>query len=204
MAVRSPGSSRCGSRARPPAPRSPRSCSATSTPRASCRSPSPRATGRARPAPRASTPATATTSTTARARSSATAGTTPPAAAAVPLRVRPVLHDVPDQPPRRHPHRRPLVAKVTVTNTGPRAGAEVAQLYVGLPAPPTNRRGSSRRTRRSAWRPARAGGSRSPSAVSSLASWDNPDTGWVLHRGTYRIYVGDSSRSLPLHADVRM
>ena len=41
-------------------------------------------------------------------------------------------------------------------------------------------------------------------AISSLASWDNPDTGWVLHRGTYRIYVGDSSRSLPQRASIHL
>jgi beta-glucosidase len=40
--------------------------------------------------------------------------------------------------------------------------------------------------------------------LSSLASWDNSDIGWVLHKGTYRVYVGDSSRSLPVQANVRI
>jgi beta-glucosidase len=97
-----------------------------------------------------------------------------------------------------------LVAKVTVRNTGGRAGAQVVQLYVGSPAsakePPRRLEaytkvslapGQSRRVTLSL-------------AVSSLASWDNPDTGWVLHKGSYRVYVGDSSRSLPLRADVRL
>jgi beta-glucosidase len=97
-----------------------------------------------------------------------------------------------------------LVARVTVTNTGRRSGAEVVQLYVGSPAsahePPR---------RLEAYTKMKLGPGQSRRvtltlAVSSLASWDNPDTGWVLHRGTYHVYVGDSSRSLPLAVGVRM
>jgi beta-glucosidase len=97
-----------------------------------------------------------------------------------------------------------LVARVTVTNTGRRAGAEVAQLYVGSPAaahePPHQLKaytkvslgpGQSRRVTLAL-------------DLSSLASWDNSDVGWVLHKGTYRVYVGDSSRSLPVQANVRI
>jgi beta-glucosidase len=97
-----------------------------------------------------------------------------------------------------------LVAGVTVTNTGRRAGAEVAQLYVGSPAaahePPRQLKAyakvsvAPRQSRRVAL----------TVDLSALASWDNPDTGWVLHKGTYRIYVGDSSRSLPVQASVRI
>jgi beta-glucosidase len=97
-----------------------------------------------------------------------------------------------------------LVARVTVTNTGRRAGAEVAQLYVRSPAsahePP--------RQLKAYTKVSLAGGqSRRVTLtvdLASLASWDNPDTGWVLHKGTYRIYVGASSRSLPTSADVRI
>jgi beta-glucosidase len=97
-----------------------------------------------------------------------------------------------------------LVARVTVTNTGRRAGAEVAQLYVGSPAaahePPK---------RLEAYAKVSLGPGQSRRVtlaldLSSLASWDNPDTGWVPHKGTDRIYVGDSSRSLPVRADVRI
>jgi beta-glucosidase len=97
-----------------------------------------------------------------------------------------------------------LVARVTVTNTGRRAGSEVAQLYVGSPAaahePPRQLKAYAKVS-------LAPGQSRSVTLTvdqSSLASWDNPDTGWVLHKGTYRVYVGDSSRSLPLTADVRI
>jgi beta-glucosidase len=93
---------------------------------------------------------------------------------------------------------------VTVTNTGPRGGAEVAQLYVQSPAsahePPRQLKAYTKVS-------LAAGQSRRVTLtvdLPSLASWDNPDTGWVLHHGTYRIYVGDSSRSVPTSADVRI
>ena len=97
-----------------------------------------------------------------------------------------------------------LRATVTVTNTGRRTGAQVVQLYVGSPAaahePPRRleaytkvslRPGQSRRVTLTV-------------PVSALASWDNSDTGWVVHSGTYTVYIGDSSRSLPLKAAVRI
>jgi beta-glucosidase len=97
-----------------------------------------------------------------------------------------------------------LVAKVTVRNTGKRAGAQVVQLYVGSPAvahePPRRLEAYTKVT----LAPGQSRRVTLTLAVSSLASWDNPDTGWVLHKGTYRVYVGDSSRSLPLRADVRL
>ena len=91
---------------------------------------------------------------------------------------------------------------MTVRNTGHRAGAEVVQLYVGSPAaahePPRRLEAYTKVS-------LAAGQSRRVTltvAVSSLASWDDPDSGWVLHKGTYRIYVGDSPRSLPLSAKI--
>jgi beta-glucosidase len=97
-----------------------------------------------------------------------------------------------------------LVAAVTVTNTGRRAGAEVAQLYVGSPAsahePPRQLKAYSKVN----LNPGESRQVKLTVDLSSLAAWDNPATGWVLHSGTYRLYVGDSSRSLPTHVDVRI
>ena len=97
-----------------------------------------------------------------------------------------------------------LMASVTVTNTGDRAGAEVAQLYVGSPAsahePPRQLKAYTK-VSLSAHQSQRV---TLTVDLASLASWDNPGTGWVLHNGTYRIYVGDSSRSLPTSADIRI
>jgi len=101
-------------------------------------------------------------------------------------------------------HKDRLQATVTVTNTGQRAGAEVVQLYVQAPAsakePPRQLKAYTKVS-------LAAGESRKVNlnvGLESLASWDNPDSGWVLHDGTYRIYVGDSSRSLPTSDDVRI
>ncbi|HVN11562.1 MAG TPA: glycoside hydrolase family 3 C-terminal domain-containing protein [Kineosporiaceae bacterium] len=97
-----------------------------------------------------------------------------------------------------------LVATVTVTNTGRRAGAEVVQLYVGSPAsakePPHQLKAYGKVTL------APGESRRVPLTVdiASLASWDSPATGWVVHKGTYSISVGDSSRSLPLATNVRI
>jgi beta-glucosidase len=97
-----------------------------------------------------------------------------------------------------------LVAKVTVTNTGRRAGAEVVQLYAGSPASAKEPPRRLEAYTKVALAPGKSRRVTLTFAVSSLASWDNSDTGWVLHRGTYRLYVGDSSRSLPLAVSVRL
>ena len=87
-----PRSSRAGCSARPAAARSPTCCSARSTRRASsprrsrCASRTPRRTSTSR--------ASSRTSATARACSSATAGTTRALEVALPVRPRPVVHDV--------------------------------------------------------------------------------------------------------------
>jgi beta-glucosidase len=97
-----------------------------------------------------------------------------------------------------------LVAKVTVTNTGHRAGSQVVQLYVGSPASAKEPPRRLEAYTKVALAPGQSRRVTLTVPVSSLASWDNPDSGWVLHHGTYRIYVGDSSRSLPLQAQVRL
>ena len=87
-----------------------------------------------------------------------------------------------------------------VQNTGTRAGAEVAQVYLGLPAatgePPR---------RLVAWQkvPLDAGASQqvsisvSASDVSRpLSFWDVRSKSWRIARGEYVVYVGNSSRNL--------
>jgi len=87
-----------------------------------------------------------------------------------------------------------------VRNTGTRAGPEVAQVYLGLPAET-----GEPRHRLVAWQkaPLQAGESQhvtisvSASDVSHpLSYWDLRTRSWQIARGEYVVYVGDSSRSL--------
>jgi hypothetical protein len=86
----------------------------------------------------------------------------------------------------------------TVTNTGSKAGADVAQLYVGDPAasqdPPKQLKAFQRVT-------LNAGQSATvsfPLAIHDLASFSPADSAWEAQAGSYSIWVGDSSASLPL------
>jgi beta-glucosidase len=83
----------------------------------------------------------------------------------------------------------------TITNTGPVAAEEVAQLYVGIPGG-----GSPARQLRGFEKVRLApGGS---AAVSfeltrrDLSVWDVASQGWVLQPGSYDLYVGSSSRDI--------
>jgi beta-glucosidase len=85
-----------------------------------------------------------------------------------------------------------------ITNTGSRAGSDVAQLYVGDPSstgePPRQLGGFTRVTL--------APGQSAPVSFTltprQLSWWGS--TGWTENTGTYRVYVGDSSAAanLPL------
>ena len=97
---------------------------------------------------------------------------------------------------------------VTVTfkvkNTGKRAGEEVAQVYVTLPAstqePPKRLIGWSKVTL--------APGESKEVTVHAeplyLSIYNVDKNGWELVPGEYKVLVGSSSRDLPLHADVKL
>jgi beta-glucosidase len=91
----------------------------------------------------------------------------------------------------------------TVSNAGNRAGAEIAQVYVGLPAaaqePPK---------RLVAWEKVRLapGESRTvtlPLEPKFLSIFNEQKDDWELLAGEYRIFVGGSSRETPLTATVK-
>jgi beta-glucosidase len=87
----------------------------------------------------------------------------------------------------------------TISNTGRRAGAEVAQLYVGKADSKVERpirelkgfqkvyigRGESRRVTLEL-------------GLRDLAYWDATTHDWAIEPGTYQLWVGGSSRDLPL------
>jgi beta-glucosidase len=85
-----------------------------------------------------------------------------------------------------------------VTNTGSKAGADVAQMYVGDPAasddPPEQLKGFSRVT----LNPGASATVTFPLSIHDLASWSSTANAWEAQAGGYSIKVGDSSASLPL------
>ncbi|VVJ19922.1 Beta-glucosidase (EC [Amycolatopsis camponoti] len=89
-------------------------------------------------------------------------------------------------------------ATFTVRNTGKRAGAEVAQLYLGFPAaagePPRQLKGFSRVE----LAPGQARRVTIDLDVRDFSVWDTGRHAWRPVRGGFTVQVGDSSRSLPL------
>jgi beta-glucosidase len=85
-----------------------------------------------------------------------------------------------------------------ITNTGSKAGADVAQMYVGDPAasqdPPKQLKGFQRVT----LNPGASATVSFPLNIHDLASWSPTANAWEAQAGTYSISVGDSSVSLPL------
>ncbi|MGH8148547.1 MAG: glycoside hydrolase family 3 C-terminal domain-containing protein, partial [Steroidobacteraceae bacterium] len=88
------------------------------------------------------------------------------------------------------------VVRVSVRNTGPRAGAEVVQLYVGLPAqagdPPRQLKGFER----VALRPGEFRLVTLPLPDSALEAYDAQQGRWRLYPGGYTVMVGASSRDV--------
>jgi beta-glucosidase len=93
---------------------------------------------------------------------------------------------------------------VRVRNTGRRAGAEVVQLYVGFP-PKT---GEPPRQLKAFGKVRLAPGETRSVQLnlngSSFRYFNEATNSWKTRGGTYRIYVGTSSRNLPLRARVHI
>ena len=96
----------------------------------------------------------------------------------------------------------PLQVSVDVTNTGSRAGVEVAQAYVAFPSsagePPRQLKGFEK-VRLNPGETKRVTLQLDERAFSI---WNTSQNRWTGVPGTFTIFVGDSSRNLPLHADV--
>lgn len=95
-----------------------------------------------------------------------------------------------------------LVARVTarVTNTGDMAGAEVAQLYLGIPddeehtIPARQLRGFTKPF----LEPGESADVTFELTRRDLSVWDVVAQKWALGEGEYKVFVGTSSRDLPL------
>ena len=97
-----------------------------------------------------------------------------------------------------------ILVNARVTNVGPVAGADVAQLYLGMPAstgePPRKLVGFKRVT-------LAAGASKVVRfTITPREEWWWNHGGWTETAGTYRVYLGDSSAlaNLPLRTSYRM
>ncbi|WP_052457146.1 glycoside hydrolase family 3 C-terminal domain-containing protein [Streptomyces sp. AcH 505] len=86
----------------------------------------------------------------------------------------------------------------TVTNNGSRAGAEVAQLYVGAPASTGEPAKQLKGFQRIDLQPGASQQVRFTLTAHDLAYWSDSANNWTTAAGAYRISVGDSSRNLPL------
>ncbi len=91
----------------------------------------------------------------------------------------------------------------TVTNTGGRAGAEVAQLYVGDPASTGEPAHQLRGFQRVDLQPGQSQTVHFTVSAHDLAHWVDP-SGWTTTPGTYQVLVGDSSRNLPLSGSINV
>ncbi|MDO9380841.1 MAG: glycoside hydrolase family 3 C-terminal domain-containing protein [Nocardioidaceae bacterium] len=93
--------------------------------------------------------------------------------------------------------------RLTVTNTGARAGAEVVQVYVGDPESAVQR--PVRELRAFVRVSLEPGESRDVDLTLSsraLAYWHEPKHRWFVEGGRFVVSVGGSSRDLRLHADL--
>jgi len=92
--------------------------------------------------------------------------------------------------------------KVDVTNTGKRAGAEVVQVYVGHP---TANQEPPHQLRAFAKVQLKPGESKTVSLVldrQSFSVYESSQHRWSHKPGKYEIFVGTSSRDLPLHTTI--
>ncbi|RNI17888.1 beta-glucosidase [Flexivirga caeni] len=89
------------------------------------------------------------------------------------------------------------IVRLTVANTGSRAGRHVVQVYVGSDAGPVHRPARELRAFRSVW--LEAGESREITLTlddRAFAYWDVTDHAWVVPAGDYRVEIGVSSHEI--------
>ncbi len=92
-----------------------------------------------------------------------------------------------------------------VTNTGSASGAEVAQVYIGMPAtaapqPPKQLKGFQKLT----LQPGRTGHLHLSLDQRAFSYWDTGTHTWQMAAGTYQIMVGSSSRDIRLQTQVTL
>ncbi|KAH9887433.1 glycoside hydrolase family 3 protein [Xylariomycetidae sp. FL2044] len=90
--------------------------------------------------------------------------------------------------------------EATVSNTGALHGAEVAQLYLGIPnSPPKQLRGFDK----IALAPGESSRVRFELTRRDFSVWDVRAQNWIIQAGTYNVLVGASSRDIRLTGTIR-
>jgi beta-glucosidase len=93
---------------------------------------------------------------------------------------------------------------MTITNTGTRAGAEVAQVYLAAPAaagePPKQLKGYQKVF----LNPGQAAPVTVPLDSRAFAQWDTTNHTWLITPGTYQILVGSSSHDIRVQSSLTM
>jgi beta-glucosidase len=94
-----------------------------------------------------------------------------------------------------------MVVSANVTNTGQRAGSDVAQLYVGDPASTGEPAEQLKGFQRVTLKPGQTASVRFTLDRSAFAWWNGQ---WTVSPGSYALMVGDSSANLPLTGHVEV
>jgi beta-glucosidase len=98
-----------------------------------------------------------------------------------------------------------LTVTLTIRNTGKVAGADVAQIYIGEQHPAVPRpRYELKAFQKVRLAPGESRTITLPLNRRSFAYWSQQDHAWKVDPGLFTIYAGDSSASVPLHADLTM
>jgi beta-glucosidase len=101
------------------------------------------------------------------------------------------------------PSGRGAVVHVRVTNTGQRAGADVVELYVGMPASTGEPSRQLKGFAKVDLAPGAATAVSFTLGPAALSVWDGA-RGWVLRPGTYRVMIGNSSSDVRAAAAFRL
>ena len=102
----------------------------------------------------------------------------------------------------------PIQVSFTLTNTGSRRGAEVAQVYLGLPTStgePPKRLVGWAKVELMPGETKEVSVTLDPNDTSRpLSYWDDNTNGWEIAHGDYVVYVGASSRDIRLTGTLRV
>ncbi len=112
----------------------------------------------------------------------------------------------PNEVSRDGKHEPTVSVDLNISNTGSVEGAEVVQLYVGMPAtstvpqPPKQLKGFQKVM----LKPGKQAHVHLVLEARALSYWDVKNHGWIVAPGTYQIMIGSSSRDIRLQGEVKV